>query len=198
MFHALCSYCTLNLPCKVVNTFCLVHLIFEYIGRPSPMAGLSMLPTLASEGEIVIEDRLTYRFWPIQRGDIVTLKSPLDPNRIVCKRVFGLPGDTICVDPTGSMAPSTEHVVIPRGHIWICGDNAAFSRDSREYGPIPMALVEGKLAYRVSATHCPSPRNNVSHSGMATKTLYQILKPHDVPELEITQVHCVKLTEYPP
>lgn len=134
---------------KVVNTFCLVHLIFEYIGRPSPMAGLSMLPTLASEGEIVIEDRLTYRFWPIQRGDIITLKSPLDPNRIVCKRVFGLPGDTICVDPTGSMALSTEHVVIPRGHLWICGDNASFSRDSREYGPIPMALVEGKLAYRV-------------------------------------------------
>ncbi|KAF8633942.1 hypothetical protein AX15_001125 [Amanita polypyramis BW_CC] len=113
------------------------------------MAGPSMLPTLAEEGEIVVEDRFTYRFWPIQRGDIVTLKSPLDPSRIICKRVIGLPGDVICVDPTGLQAPSAEHVVIPQGHIWISGDNATYSRDSREYGPVSVSLIQGRLAYRI-------------------------------------------------
>ncbi|KAJ7655099.1 signal peptidase I family protein [Mycena polygramma] len=115
------------------------------------MTGPSMLPTLANGGEIVVENRLSYRINPdgLQRGDLVTLRSPLDRNRIVCKRVIGFPGDVICVDPTGEMAPSTEHVVVPRGHIWVMGDNAAYSRDSRHYGPVSMGLVRGTLLARI-------------------------------------------------
>jgi inner membrane protease subunit 1 len=60
-----------------------------------------------------------------------------------------LPGDVVCVDPTGQLAPSTEHVVVPKGHIWVSGDNAADSRDSRMYGPVPMALIHGRLFARV-------------------------------------------------
>ncbi|EEB88297.1 hypothetical protein MPER_13940 [Moniliophthora perniciosa FA553] len=116
------------------------------------MYGPSMLPTFANEGEIVIEDRLTYRLWPesLARGDLVVLTSPIDPTMKICKRVLGLPGDIICVDPTGEKAPSTEHVLVPRGHIWISGDNAVYSRDSRDYGPVPMALIQGRVYARVS------------------------------------------------
>lgn len=112
-----------------------------------------MIPTLATSGELVLEDRLTPRFFldRIQRGDLVILKSPIIPERIVCKRVIGLPGDIVCVDPTGEYAPSTEHVVIPKGHIWISGDNAPFSRDSRRYGPVSMSLIQSKLVLRVSS-----------------------------------------------
>ena len=115
------------------------------------MSGPSMLPTLAEQGEIVIEDCLTHRLNPngVSRGDLVTLRSPLEPSRIICKRVIGLPGDIICVDPTGVKAPSTEHVMIPKGHVWISGDNAAFSRDSRDYGPVPMSLIQARLVARV-------------------------------------------------
>lgn len=116
------------------------------------MTGPSMLPTLAHEGEIVIEDRLTYRFFPqrISRGDLITLRSPLEPGRIVCKRIIGLPGDIVCVDPTGEKAPSTEHVIVPKGHVWISGDNAVVSRDSRDYGPVSMSLIYGRLIAKVS------------------------------------------------
>ena len=104
-------------------------------------------------GEMVIERR-----WikpkDITRGDLVTYISPLDPRRVVCKRVIGLPGDIVCVDPTGKTAPSTEHVVIPRGHVWLSGDNAEMSRDSRTYGPVSMALVRGKLVARVRLSAC--------------------------------------------
>ena len=111
-----------------------------------------MLPTLADFGEFVVENRLIYRLYPnnLSRGDLITLKSPLEPSRIICKRVIGLPGDTICVDPTGEYADPSQHVVIPRGHVWIIGDNAAYSRDSRLYGPVPIALIRGKLQARVS------------------------------------------------
>lgn len=116
------------------------------------MAGPSMEPTLGDRGEWVIENRLSYTLFPnsIARGDLVTLRSPLDPYRIICKRVLGLAGDVICVDPTGRLAPSTEHVIVPKGHVWISGDNAAMSRDSRQYGPVSVGLIMGKLSARVS------------------------------------------------
>ena len=111
-----------------------------------------MLPTLAASGELVIEDCLTYRLFPekLARGDLLILESPIQRGHIICKRLIGLPGDVVCVDPTGQLAPSTEHVVVPKGHIWISGDNAADSRDSRLYGPVPMALIHGRLFARVS------------------------------------------------
>lgn len=107
-----------------------------------------MLPTMNITGESVIELK-----WidvnRLSRGDLVTYISPLDPSRPVCKRITGLPGDTVCVDPTGQYAPSTEHVVVPRNHIWVTGDNLPYSRDSRMYGPVPLGLVRGKLWARV-------------------------------------------------
>lgn len=107
-----------------------------------------MLPTMSASGECVVERRWIDRT-RLARGDLVTFISPLDPMRVVCKRLIGLPGDIICVDPTGQMAPSTEHVVVPKGHFWMSGDNAELSRDSRQYGPVPMALIKGKLVARV-------------------------------------------------
>ncbi len=107
-----------------------------------------MVPTMAVTGEWVVENR-----WisskNLSRGDLVTYVSPLAPSRAVCKRIIGLPGDTVCVDPTGAEAPSTEHVVIPKGHVWLTGDNAEASRDSRMYGPVSMSLIKGKLVARV-------------------------------------------------
>ncbi|EAU92904.2 signal peptidase I family protein [Coprinopsis cinerea okayama7 len=115
------------------------------------MSGPSMLPTLAAGGEVIIEDRLSVRLDPdkFHRGELLIFKSPLHPARMVCKRVAGLPGDVICVDPTGEKAPSTEHVVVPKGHLWMVGDNASWSRDSRTYGPVPMGLIYSRLRARV-------------------------------------------------
>lgn len=39
---------------------------------------------------------------------------------------------------------------VPRGNIWIQGDNIYNSRDSRTFGAVPYGLVEGKLFWRVS------------------------------------------------
>lgn len=115
------------------------------------MSGPSMLPTLAYDGELVIEDRVSYRLFPerLSRGDLVILQSPLEPGRIICKRILGMPGDIVCVDPTGELAPSTEHIIVPKGHVWISGDNAAYSRDSRVYGPVSMSLIQGRLFARI-------------------------------------------------
>ncbi len=107
-----------------------------------------MVPTMAVAGEAALELKWI-NVHKLTRGDLVTFISPLDPGRIVCKRITGLPGDIVCVDPTGTYAPSTEHVVIPKNHIWVTGDNLAWSRDSRVYGPVPMGLLKGRLYARV-------------------------------------------------
>ncbi|KII93336.1 hypothetical protein PLICRDRAFT_131001, partial [Plicaturopsis crispa FD-325 SS-3] len=122
------------------------HLFTANVGVISFMYGPSMLPTFR-EGAVIIEDLLSLRLHPdrLARGDVITLYSPLAPSRIVCKRVLGLPGDIVCVDPIGLKAPSSEHVVVPAGHIWISSDNLSLSRDSRVYGPVSIGLVRGRV-----------------------------------------------------
>ena len=39
---------------------------------------------------------------------------------------------------------------IPRGHVWLQGDNLDNSTDCRDYGPIPYALVSGRVVMKVS------------------------------------------------
>ncbi|KAH0838465.1 peptidase S24/S26A/S26B/S26C [Lanmaoa asiatica] len=96
-----------------VNIACFLHLFKENIGSPCLTDGPSMLPTFETSGEIAIESIVSHRLAPynLARGELVSLKSPVKPNRIICKRIIGLPGDVVCVDPTGSKAPSVEHVI---------------------------------------------------------------------------------------
>lgn len=42
-----------------------------------------------------------------------------------------------------------EHVDIPKGHIWILGDNTSRSFDSRHFGPLPSGLIHGKVIHHV-------------------------------------------------
>lgn len=38
---------------------------------------------------------------------------------------------------------------VPRGHVWLLGDNAPVSYDSRSYGPVPYALITGRVFAQV-------------------------------------------------
>ncbi|CAJ0844539.1 16125_t:CDS:2 [Entrophospora sp. SA101] len=55
------------------------------------------------------------------------------------------PGDFICVDPT---LKDRTYINVPKGHIWIQGDNMNNSIDSRSYGPVPHALIRGRVFAR--------------------------------------------------
>jgi inner membrane protease subunit 1 len=109
--------------------------------------GPSMAPTLAEAGDVVLVDKLSPRFagWaPIRRGDIVVADSSYRASYTVCKRVVALGGDVV-VPPRGRGA----RVAVPPGHVWLEGDNAHDSTDSRAYGPVPAALVRGRVLARV-------------------------------------------------
>jgi inner membrane protease subunit 1 len=113
-----------------------------------------MLPTL-SVVEWAVEEKIRHEIFPqtLKRGDLVTLISPLSATQLVCKRIIGLPGDTVLADPTELVPASYQsgrahenmHVLVPSGHVWVQGDNAGHSRDSRDYGPVPIALIRGRF-----------------------------------------------------
>lgn len=183
-----------------------------------------MEPTLFSNN-VLLTEKLSARHGRLARGDIIVARNPTNPRQFICKRVLGLPGDTvvlhsaISVNPFASAAashsgvldrdesapavrvrgrpadrlqrdaedyvnaPATaqQHddsmaggadapdadeeqlvvesmrqrlfrsnvVVVPRGHVWLEGDNAANSSDSRQYGPVPLGLVRSRAVGRV-------------------------------------------------
>ena len=56
----------------------------------------------------------------------------------------GIPGDKIAVAETLD-SPTNREGTVPNGYVWIEGDNKSSSVDSRDYGPIPMGLLQGKV-----------------------------------------------------
>ncbi|KAI9594961.1 peptidase S24/S26A/S26B/S26C [Syncephalis fuscata] len=109
-----------------------------------------------------------------QRGDIVTLRSPTDPCRVIIKRVVATAGDKVQVLPpskrsqpikqanpsylpqhaalvatdTGSTIAISDEmwITIPRGHCWVEGDDPFHSRDSNAFGPVPVGLIQSRVA----------------------------------------------------
>lgn len=87
--------------------------------------------------------------------------------RFYIKRVIGLPGDTIklengrvyrnnklldepYVHGQSTMAQDkNSNVVVPKGSLFVMGDNRERSRDSRSFGCIPLEKIEGKAVFRV-------------------------------------------------
>ena len=63
----------------------------------------------------------------------------------MCGRVFFLEGGG--KGKLVLMGVGVEQV--PDGHCWLLGDNLPESRDSRVYGPIPLALIKGKVIAKV-------------------------------------------------
>ncbi|GAA5869737.1 hypothetical protein JCM1840_000575 [Sporobolomyces johnsonii] len=134
----------------LVQVLCAVHLFNEHVAEIRPCTGASMYPTLPHTGTFVLHSALALRLSPLDRGNLVTAISPLNPSHQVLKRVIGLPGDTVCVDPSGERRkPEVEWCKVPPGHVWLAGDNASNSTDSRDYGPVPMAMVRGRVVARV-------------------------------------------------
>lgn len=124
----------------VIQYGCITHCFMEYIADFVVCSGPSMEPTIFSNN-ILVTEHISPRFKNIERGDIVIAKSPSNPKQHICKRVTAVEGDKV----KSGIFP----YVVPRGHIWLEGDNRDNSSDSRAYGPVPLGLVRGRAVCRV-------------------------------------------------
>lgn len=107
-----------------------------------------MLPTLTVDGDDVMISKYYRRGRGVKVGDVVAFSHPMEPGFGALKRMVGLPGDFVC---TGEKNARGEEMMVqvPEGHCWLLGDNLNDSRDSRTYGPLPLALITGKGVARI-------------------------------------------------
>ncbi|KAF3442305.1 hypothetical protein FNV43_RR16221 [Rhamnella rubrinervis] len=133
----------------VAKFLCLLHVTNTYVCSSTLVYGPSMLPTLNVTGDVVLAEHVSHRLGKVGLGDLVLVRSPGDPKKTVTKRVVGMEGDKVSffVDPMSSDICRTA--VVPKGHVWIQGDNAYVSNDSRHFGPVPYGLIQGKVFLRV-------------------------------------------------
>lgn len=113
--------------------------------------GPSMIPTFNAVGDIVLCDKLSPRLRLLKRGDVVVCKSPTNSGQTVCKRIIGMPGDAL--DGKHRQHSWLDQRVVPAGHVWLEGDNRLNSMDSRNYGPIPFALVQSRVLLKLWPLH---------------------------------------------
>ena len=124
-----------------------------------PMA--SMLPTI-TPGDVLVVETNAYRTAAPRRFDIVLFRS-VEQGRsqeLIVKRVVGLPGEVIHIMKdqllingevqNESFDHIRDHTVdfsswVPQGCFFMLGDNRPYSRDSRNYGAIPIQNICGQV-----------------------------------------------------
>jgi signal peptidase I len=158
----------------LVQFGCFLYILNNYGLSSTLCQGPSMMPTLNPAGDVVLVEHVTTTLGWLERGHVVVAKSPTDPNAVVCKRILGLPGDTVSAFgrallcsgappditfgayaqvPRDTRYPffrsTEEDIVVPAGKVWLQGDNIRNSTDSRNYGPVPLPLITGRVFFKV-------------------------------------------------
>jgi signal peptidase I len=161
---------------ELLETLLLTIVIFLVVqlvaAQPYQVQQESMENTLMPD-QYVLVDKLTPRFDPYHRGDIVVFNPPegwaRDPSGAAyIKRVIGVAGDEIEIDgghvfvngvqisepyvfagqPTLLASGSSKKWTLGPDQLFVMGDHRAASQDSREFGPIDKSLVVGRVWIR--------------------------------------------------
>ncbi len=140
-------------------------LVYLFLGQLLEVTGESMEPTLHDK-EQVIAEKLSTRFKPLERGEIVIFRHPEEHTRLLIKRVIALPlekiklengqvfiNDVVLAEPylapgiltlgNQSIEEGEEYNVPPYSYV-LMGDNREKSSDSRTLGAIREELIVGR------------------------------------------------------
>lgn len=132
-------------------------IFYTFLVQPHRVKGESMVPNF-EDGELILTEKVSYRFSSPKRGDVIVFKAPGLQNVDFIKRIIGLPGDRVVISD-GSIyineAPLDESyetqstqaelsTVIPENHYFVLGDNRSASSDSRSFGNIQRSSIEGR------------------------------------------------------
>lgn len=84
---------TFDLLAFLVLVLGIILFIRFFVGTPYTVVGYSMMPSF-SQGDRIIVEKITQRFWTLQRGDVIVF---VPPGRDIpfIKRIIGLPGETV-------------------------------------------------------------------------------------------------------
>jgi signal peptidase I len=132
--------------------------------RVTRVNGRAMGPTINDQDRLLV-NRLAYLRRAPERGDIVMLRYPLDPEKNFVKRVIAVAGDQVHIvaghvfvngtaleEPfIGEYARSRDDwgpQVVPDDHFFVLGDRRNNSSDSRHWGYVPRGFIVGRVYSR--------------------------------------------------
>lgn len=149
-----------------LSIFVIVYLFFF---QPHQVKGNSMLANFVN-GEYLLTDKISYRFRPPQRGDVIVFQAPRNADYEYIKRIIALPSETIKISQgrvfvngsileekylnpglrttSGNFLRENQVFTVPEGEYFVMGDNRPHSSDSREWGTVPKENIVGKAWLR--------------------------------------------------
>lgn len=117
-----------------------------------------MVPNF-EDGELLLTEKVTYRFSDPKRGDVIVFEAPVGNNVDFIKRIIGLPGENVEVRG-GSVfingkkltenyidvqTQGDEQIKLEKGQYFVLGDNRGASSDSRVFGAIKKQSIRGRV-----------------------------------------------------
>lgn len=154
----------------IIGAAILTAVVISFV-RPTIVKQTSMQDTLNPNDYIIMYRRAYSGDKEPKRGDIVIFKSELQDengkNKLLIKRVIGLPGDKITINDgkvyindkeydenylkDGYTTGSVNNFKVPKGEYFVMGDNRVVSIDSRysEVGCIKKDAIKGRAVLRL-------------------------------------------------
>ncbi|MDO5408649.1 MAG: signal peptidase I [Eubacteriales bacterium] len=145
-----------SLFARIVVLGLTAYLIFTQVFLITQNNGLGMFPAL-KDGDLIFAFRLQQEY---AKNDIVvcTVNGKQEVSRIIARET-----DVVTLDESGKLlvngTPQSGEIMyptyakegleypyrVPDGHIFVLGDYRTNATDSRDFGPIPMNQVKGKV-----------------------------------------------------
>lgn len=151
----------------IVTVSVLLAIVIAFAFRMADVDGVSMMDTLLDRDKLVVSQI----FYNPKPGDVVVISRGQLLNHPIVKRVIACEGDTLEIDYTSAQvkvngvvidepyikSPTTQDEngvipkVIPKGYVFVMGDNRGNSTDSRsnEVGLIDKNNILGKVIWRL-------------------------------------------------
>jgi signal peptidase I len=155
---------------SILIALIIIVIVRDFVFTPAVVSGSSMYPNLKN-GDRLIVSRLSN----VNRFDEIVFKAPDNPEAEYVKRVIGFPGDTIEIKhnylyingekyserylkynrekspllmKNFSLKQSFNVERVPKGQLFVLGDNRLISNDSRKFGFVSKKEVIGKVKIR--------------------------------------------------
>ena len=159
----------LSLLIMVAFVFGLSWALRTFVFQPYEIPSGSMEDTIMT-GDMVFSEKVSYYLHDPEPSDIVTFQDPEIPGRVLIKRCIAVGGQTVDLvdgrvvvdgvvldEPYTNGLPSeplktapgvdiTYPYTVPKGQLWVMGDNRTNSNDSRYFGAIDESTVTGRAA----------------------------------------------------
>lgn len=125
----------------IVNFLAVYRTIQLYLYDFRSAIGPSMIPTIREGGDVLLIDKFSPYWKGYKKNEVVLAKSPMKLNSVLCKRIIALGGEYVEIEG--------QKYFVPENHVWLEGDNKPQSFDSRDFGPVPLSLLEGRVIYKI-------------------------------------------------